>query len=35
MNKKRLNLIVLLLIGLLMPSSLLAKNFSDLIYNMT
>ena len=29
MNKKRLTLIVLLLIGLLMPSSLFAKSFSD------
>ena len=35
MNKKRLTLIVLLLIGLLMPSCLFAKSFSDLIYNMT
>ena len=34
MNKKRLTLIVLLLIGLLMSSSLLAKSFSDLIYHM-
>lgn len=34
MNKKRLTLIVLLLIGILMPSSLFAKSFSDLIYNI-
>lgn len=34
MNKKRLTLIVLLLIGLIMPSSLFAKSFSDLIYHM-
>lgn len=34
MNKKRLTLIVLLFIGLLMPSSLFAKSFSDLIYHM-
>lgn len=35
MNKKRLTLIVLLLIGLLLPSSLFAKSFSDLIYHMS